>query len=168
VNVLEERQKIALLIAQDCLIAALEEVAYGPIFAIEVHGIALIDALEALGQRHVLRLDKEVKMVAHENISVEMEMMPRFIGGDYLKEFFVILCFLEDLLLLIAARDDVIKSAVVFDTGFSWHGWIIANLEKGVNNYRFKSDPIRPLINIGEKVMTTGVAGGLISPIGAY
>jgi hypothetical protein len=145
VNVLEKRQQVAFLIAEDRLVAALEEVAHGSILAIEVHGIALINTLEALRQRDVLHLDKQMDMIAHENISVETEMMTRFIGGNYLKVFFVIRGFLEDLLFLVTARDDMIKGAGVFDAGFSWHGRMLAKPVKNVNNYRFKSDPLRPL-----------------------
>jgi len=118
-------------------------VTHGSILAIKVHGIALIDPLEALGQRDIVRLDKQMEMVTHENIGVETEMEPRFIGGNYLEVFFVIRSFFEDLLFLVAARDDMIKGAVVFDTGFSRHGRRIANTMRNVNNYRFKSDPLR-------------------------
>jgi len=48
VDVLEEAQQIGFPVTQNGLIAPLEEMANGFIFAVEVQRVALIDALEDL------------------------------------------------------------------------------------------------------------------------
>ncbi len=82
-------------------------------------------------------------VIAHENVRVEVEMTPLFVGCDDLEVLLVVRPVLEDFLFLIAAGDDMVEGAGKFDAGLSWHDGRIADLRKGVNNYRFKSDPIR-------------------------
>jgi hypothetical protein len=122
---------------------------------VEMHRIALVDALEDLGQGHILCFDQEMDMVTHEDIGIQVEMLALFVGCHELKVLLVVLLILEDLLFLVSAGDNVIKGAGVFDAGFAGHRKKIANRHEGVNNYRFKSDPIR-----SHTVLSRGVLRG--------
>jgi hypothetical protein len=64
VNVLEQRQKIGIPVAQDGLVSALEEVAHGPVLLVKIHGVALVDALEDLGEGCLTGFEQEVDVVA--------------------------------------------------------------------------------------------------------
>jgi hypothetical protein len=66
-----------------------------------------------------------------------------FVGRQKLKILLMVLDVLEDLLLLVAAGDDVVEGAGELDARLAGHGGMIANAGQGVNNYRFMSDPMR-------------------------
>ena len=120
--VLEECQKIPFAVAQDGLVAALEQMTNGFVLAVKVQSIALVDTLEGLGQGYVLHLDQQMEMIAHEDIGIETEMMTWLIGGHNPEVLLVVGRIFEDLLLLVAAGDDVIEGACVFYAGLSRHG----------------------------------------------
>jgi hypothetical protein len=86
-------------------------VANGAVFPVEMHRIALVDALEDLGQGHILCFDQEMDMVTHEDIGIQVEMLALFVGCHELKVLLVVLLILEDLLFLVSAGDNVIKGA---------------------------------------------------------
>jgi len=58
-----------------------------------------------------------MEMVAHENVSIEAEMLALLVGRNELEVLLVVRCFFEDLLPLVAAGDDVVESAGIFDAG---------------------------------------------------
>jgi len=60
-----------------------------------------------------------MEMVAHENVSIEAEMLALLVGRNELEVLLVVRCFFEDLLPLVAAGDDVVESAGIFDAGLA-------------------------------------------------
>jgi hypothetical protein len=84
-------------------------------------------------------------VISHEHIGIEAKMVALFVGGKDAEIFFEVRWFFEDLLFLVPPGDNVIKGAVVFYPGLSCHDGRVANIEEGVNNSIFKSDPIGSL-----------------------
>jgi len=127
-NVFEEREKIRLPIAQNGFVAALKKMTDGAVFPVEVHGIALVDALENPGQRDVLCFDQQVEVVAHEDISIDVEMLSLFVRRHDLEILLIVPRIFEDLLLLVATGYDMIEGASILDAWFAGHETMIANL----------------------------------------
>ena len=142
-DIFEEGQEVAFAVTENGFVSALEEMTDGPVFSVEIHRVALINALERFGERSVFCLDQKVNMVAHQHIGVEAIMVALLVSGKNFQVFLVIRRFLEYLLFLVSSGDDVIKRAVIFYSWLSWHDGKIAKSTRCVNNSIFKSDPIR-------------------------
>lgn len=142
-DIFEESKEVLFAVTENGFVPALEKMTDCPVFSVEIHGVALINALERFGERSIFCLYQKVDMVAHQHIGVEAIMVALLVSGKNFQVFLVIRRFLEYLLLLISSGDDVIKSAVVFYSWLSWHDGKIAESTRRVNNSIFKSDPIR-------------------------
>lgn len=152
-DIFEESKEVAFTVAENCFVPALEEMTDGPVFSVEIHGIALVNALERFGERDVFCLDQKMDMVVHEHICVEAIMVALLVSGKNFQVFLAIRGRLENLLLLISSGDDMIKRAVVFYPWLSCHGERIAESMSRVNNSIFKSDPI-PLKRISKTALS--------------
>lgn len=120
-DVLEKCQKIVVPVTENSLVPTLEEMTNGSVFFVEIHGVALVDALEDFGKRNVLGFDQEMNMVAHENVCVEMAAIAVFVDGQKLKVSLEIRRIFEYFLSLITAGDDVVEGAVKLYPWFPRH-----------------------------------------------
>jgi hypothetical protein len=82
-------------------------------------------------------------VVAHEDVGIEMKGITGLVSREDLEKLLIVGEVFEYLLTLIAAGDDVIEGAVVFDAGLSGHAEKIADAGDCVNMSISKSDPIR-------------------------
>lgn len=90
-------------------------------FLVEVHGVALVDALKDFGKRGLPRLDQEVYVVAHQHVGIEEKVVSPLIQGEYVEILQKVGTVFEYFLPLVAARDNMIKCAIEFDSRFARH-----------------------------------------------
>jgi hypothetical protein len=149
-DVLKEFEKVAISVAEDGFIPPLEQMSDGSVLFVKVHSIALVDALEDLGEWSITRFNQKMDVVSHEDVGIEAEGVALFVAGEECEIFVEVTCALEDLLLLVSARDYMVESSFVFYGVLACHAARIAEPESPVNNSIFKSDPI--LLLFGKKV----------------
>lgn len=70
-NIFHKRQQIGIPIAKYGLVSALKEMAYGHVFPVKVHRIALIDPLKYFREGGLSRLNQKMNMVGHQDIGIE-------------------------------------------------------------------------------------------------
>jgi predicted cation transporter len=121
-EVFQKGQEVSVAVAKDGFVPTLEEMSHGLIPSVIVHGITLVDALEDFGKRGVVCFDEEMNMVGHEYVRVEVEVVALLVCGKDFEKFPIIEGIFKYLLFLVPSRDHVIKSAFVFNPGFSGHG----------------------------------------------
>jgi hypothetical protein len=92
-------------------------------------------------------------MIPHEDIGVQMELIPIPVDGKRQDIFLIVNNVLEYPLPLVPADDDVIESAGVFDAGLAGHGGMIAKRAGNVKILILKSDPILLLIAASDDVV---------------
>ena len=80
-------------------------------------------------------------VVLHEDKAIELEVVTLFVVGEECKIFLKVRYVSKDLLLLVAARDNVEEGSFVFYPGLACHAAIITEPESPVKNSIFKSDP---------------------------
>ena len=76
--------------------------------AIEILGVAAAQSLHDPGQRHRAGLQKQMHMVQHQNVGVDVKGMCLFQARENLQILRAIPIIVENLLTLIASGDDVI------------------------------------------------------------
>lgn len=141
-DVLEQGEKIGIMIAENGLVPALKQVSDRAVSSIEVKGVALVNALKNLRKWGVLCFDQKMNVIAHQDIGVEAAVITVFIDREYLEVFLAVRNVLKYFLLLVSSGDYVIERAVEFDSGFSCHNERIAKESSPVNMSISKSDPI--------------------------
>jgi hypothetical protein len=139
VDVFDQAEKIGIPIAQNRLISPLEEVAYGLVSPVEVHSVRLAHPLHELGKRDVLSLNEQMNMIAHENVGIDADAHAVLVDGQGEEIFLEVGNILENALPLVAADDDMVKSAGEFYAGFSWHERRIAKEQEEVNISSFQA-----------------------------
>lgn len=122
VDVTDQFQQIAVGIDEQRLVAALEQVAGSPVFAIDELGVAKSDILHNAGEGHVPHLDGQMDMVRHE--AEGMDAIPETLNAflDQQEKPRAVTVIEEDVLAAIAAKDDVINGAGIMKSRFAWHG----------------------------------------------
>jgi len=80
-------------------------------------------------------------VVFHEDEAIELEVVTLFVVGEECKIFLKVSYVSKDLLLLVAARNNVEKGSLVFYPGLACHAARITEPDSPVNNSIFKSDP---------------------------
>jgi hypothetical protein len=80
-DVLKEFEKVAISVAQDGLIPSLEKMTDSSVLFVEIHGIALVDALEDLGERSITRFNQKMDVVSHKDVGIEAKMVALFVAG---------------------------------------------------------------------------------------
>lgn len=141
-DVLEQGEKICILIAENGLVPALKQVSDRAVSSIEVKGVALVNALKNLRKGDALCFDQKMDVIAHQYIGVEAAVITVFIDREYLEVFLAVRNVLKYFLLLVSSGDYVIERAIEFDSGLSCHNERIAKESSPVNMSISKSDPI--------------------------
>ena len=70
-NVFHQRQQVGIAVAKNGLVSPLKQMAYGPVFSVKVHRIALIDPLKYFRKGRLSHFDQEMDMVGHQNIGIK-------------------------------------------------------------------------------------------------
>jgi hypothetical protein len=120
-DVLEEREKIVLPVAEHGLIPALKEMADGAVLPIEVRCIGLVDPLKDLRQRCFSGFDQDMDEVAHEDVGIDGTVIAVLVDGEQLKVLLMISGRSEDLLSLVAAGNHMVERAFEFNAGLAGH-----------------------------------------------
>jgi len=90
VDVFEQGKQVTISFAEDGFVPALEEMPDGPVFLVEVDGVALVYPLEDTGQRCLLRLHEEMDVVPHVNIGIQKAVVTVFVNGEELQKLLII------------------------------------------------------------------------------
>lgn len=140
-DVLEQGEKIGILIAENGLVPALKQVSDRAVSSIEVKGVALVNALKNLRKGGVLCFDQKMNVIAHQDVGVEAVVITVFVDREYLEVFLAVRNVLKYFLFLVSSGDYVIERAIEFDSGFSCHNERIAEESSPVDMSISKSDP---------------------------
>jgi hypothetical protein len=113
-DIFYETQLVAIAIAENRLVSALKKMADGAVFSVEVHGITLVDTLHDFGERGFGSFNKDVQMIAHQNVGEEDKSVSLFVGRQDSQALRKVGVILEYVLLLIAAGYDMVKGIAEF------------------------------------------------------
>ena len=117
---------MAVLLDQNGLVPALEEVT-GPAMAlIEELGVDAVQLPHAEGKVAIWSLDKKMKMVGHEAVGVADPVVAFIDVLEGVQEVLAVRVILEYRLLLVPAGGHMIDCAGVFDAKWTGHGSTIA------------------------------------------
>ena len=125
---------MGVLLNEDGLVPALKEMAGTVAAVVEKLRIDAVQLAHAEGEVSVRGLQEQMVMVVHEAVGMAQPVIAFL---DVLKrpeEHFAVLIVLEDGLLLVAARGDVIDGAGIFDAKRTGHGAKIAAEKANVNS----------------------------------
>jgi hypothetical protein len=142
-DIFEERKEIGVAVAEDGFVTALEEMTDGTVSPVEVHRVALVDALKDPGQRDIPCFNQQMDMIVHEDIGIQMVGVTIFIDGQESEIPLKVGRIFKYLLSLVTSRDDMVEGPIKLYPRFPWHGWSLAEESNTVNMEIFKSDPIR-------------------------
>jgi hypothetical protein len=107
--------------------------AYGHVFSVKLHRIALIDALKYFREGCISRLDQKMNMVRHQNIGIEEKGATVLIAFQKVEVFLEVGGAFKDFLPLIASCDDVIKGSLKLNPWLPCHGMRVPKPKSIVN-----------------------------------
>jgi hypothetical protein len=113
--------KIGVLLHQKTFVPPLVEMSGSAVATIERRGVADIEVAHELTEIPKRRLDQQMKMVAHQDKTVELNRINGKRAGKYFEKFLPVDVVLEDGLALIATVGDMIQGARIFDAKRSCH-----------------------------------------------
>lgn len=142
VDVLKQGQKVTVTVTQNRLVSALKQMADCPVFAVEVHGVTLVDALKDLGERRFPCFDQQMNMISHENVGIQMVVVAGPVVGEELKIVAIVSRLFEDLLPLITAADYMVEGSFKLYPQLPGHARSLADRPFTVKIAIFKSDPM--------------------------
>ena len=126
VDVADQLAQILIRLTENCLVSPLEEMSHLSIFPVVVLTKTRQDAMHDAADRVRLSLDQQVHVVRHQTISVKKEWQPALLHLKQREELQVIDRVVEDNLAIIAASDQVIKTALDFDARLPGHGRMLS------------------------------------------
>jgi hypothetical protein len=112
-NVPQDRQQVFVVLDNRTFEAALPDVAARTVMLVVALRVRDQKALHDAADRILKRLNQKVKMVVQQAIAVKFKGLPLFKVGKRLKKRHKVGVFMEDILSIISAIDDVISQAIV-------------------------------------------------------
>lgn len=121
-KVADQFQQVAVGIEQKRLVPPLEEMSGAFVFTIDKLGVAKPDILHDPGEGNVSDLKGEMNVRGHEAIGMDArpEALDAFLEQQ--EKSRTVTRIEEDVLATITAKDDVVNSAGIMKSRFTWHG----------------------------------------------
>lgn len=120
-DIADKFQEIAVGINEERFIPALKQMTHLLPPTVHIAGITKTYILDNAGQRHLTDLYCQMHMVRHQTVGMEAMLVSFYAFLEEKKEPASILLIKEYIMPCVAAKDDMVTSARIMETGFSSH-----------------------------------------------